>query len=62
MCLLYADDALFLLKGEEQQLMIFKVLLNAYHRLSGLRDSIQKSELIITGASDNQAQSLAEIL
>jgi Reverse transcriptase (RNA-dependent DNA polymerase) len=58
-CLLYADDTLLMLRPEDNQLRILKVILHIFEKLSGLRVNLAKSELIVTNASENQVAQLA---
>jgi Reverse transcriptase (RNA-dependent DNA polymerase) len=48
MCLLYADDALVFLQPQEQQLRLFKVIMQLFHQLSGLKVNLQKSAILVT--------------
>jgi Reverse transcriptase (RNA-dependent DNA polymerase) len=61
-CLLYADDTLLMLRPEDSQLRILKVILHIFEKLSGLRVNLAKSELIVTNASENQVAQLAQIM
>ena len=46
-CLLYADDALFFIKPETQQIQAHTVALTVFERVSGLEINTHKSELIL---------------
>lgn len=61
-CLLYADDTLFLIKPEQQQMRFLKIILQIFERMVGLRINLQKSELLVTTAQMEETQRLAEIL
>jgi Reverse transcriptase (RNA-dependent DNA polymerase) len=58
-CLLYADDTLFFLQPQEQQIMLLKFFLDIYTQLSSLTVNLQKSEMLVTAASHNRVQELA---
>jgi hypothetical protein len=62
MCLLYADDALVFLQPQEQQLRLFKVIMQLFHQLSGLKVNLQKSVILVTLDHPQEAQRLAAIL
>jgi Reverse transcriptase (RNA-dependent DNA polymerase) len=59
-CLLYADDTLFILKPDIQQIRVLKLILDIYGQLSGMRMNLQKSELLITCTDISLVQQLAE--
>ena len=61
-CLLYADDALFFIKPEIQQLHTLKIALVVFQKVSGLATNQQKSELIITDPKPHNADQLPAIL
>ncbi|XP_078150208.1 uncharacterized protein LOC144545516 [Carex rostrata] len=61
-CLLYADDTLFLINPEDQQLNFLKIILTIFGDLSGLHVNMQKSELIITGITTQEIGSKAVIM
>jgi hypothetical protein len=51
-CLLYVDD--ILLKPEDNQMRILKLILHIFEQLSRLKVNLLKSELIVTHASEIQ--------
>jgi Reverse transcriptase (RNA-dependent DNA polymerase) len=55
-CLLYADDTLFIIKPEEQQINALKIIMQVYGQISGLQVSMDKSELMITSSSQERVQ------
>jgi hypothetical protein len=57
MCLLYADDALVFLQLTEQQMKIFKVIMQLFKQLSGLKVNLQKSAILLP--VDTKANSAA---
>jgi Reverse transcriptase (RNA-dependent DNA polymerase) len=61
-CLLYADDTLFIIQPEEQQVRILKALLNIYEKISGLKVNLQKSEMLVTSVDQQFVQMLADIM
>lgn len=62
LCLLYADDALFLVKPEGQQIQAPKVLLTVFEIVSGLAINLQKSEIIFSQVPIAQQQALANLM
>jgi mannosylglycoprotein endo-beta-mannosidase len=60
--LLYADDALFIVKPEEQQIQVLKIGLIVFEAISGLAVNMQKSELILTEQDEQLALRLVNIL
>lgn len=58
-CLLYADDALFFIKLEVQQLQALHIALTVFQKISSLETNPQKSELL---TSDPQPQDTAPFL
>jgi Reverse transcriptase (RNA-dependent DNA polymerase) len=61
-CLLYADDTLFIIQPEEQQVRILKALLNIYGKISGLKVNLQKSRMLVTSVDHQFVQMLADIM
>jgi Reverse transcriptase (RNA-dependent DNA polymerase) len=61
-CLLYADDTLFIIKPEEQQINALKIILQVYGQISGLEVCMDKSELMITSSQQERVQQLAAIM
>jgi Reverse transcriptase (RNA-dependent DNA polymerase) len=61
-CLLYANDMLFIIQPEEQQVRILKALLNIYEKISGLKVNLQKSEMLVTSVDQQFVQMLADIM
>jgi Reverse transcriptase (RNA-dependent DNA polymerase) len=60
--LLYADDTLFFLQPQEQQIMLLKFFLDIYAQLSDLTVNLQKSEMLVIAASHNRVQELAQFM
>lgn len=61
-CLLYADDALFFIKPEDQQAQILKLVLQTFGLISGLTVNLQKSEIVATGVQDQRIREISTIL
>ncbi|XP_078179612.1 uncharacterized protein LOC144573737 [Carex rostrata] len=61
-CLLYADDALFFVKPEIQQLQALQVMLTVFQRLSGLSVNLSKSELVVSNGTEATNQELANVI
>ena len=61
-CLLYADDAMFFLKPEVQQLQVLQIVLTVFKQVSGLSVNLSKSELLISEGSQLLKQELANVL
>jgi Reverse transcriptase (RNA-dependent DNA polymerase) len=61
-CLQYADDTLILLKPEDQQLQILKMVFHIFGEMSGLRINLQKSKLLVTCSSSQLVEHLASIM
>jgi hypothetical protein len=62
MCLLYVDDALILLQSTTQQIAMLKMVFHIFHKLSGLKVNLHKSELLVTADQEGKAQYLAAIV
>lgn len=60
--LFYADDALFFIKPEEQQLQMLQAILNAFASISGLRVNLEKSEILSTATQHMSNAELAQIM
>jgi hypothetical protein len=60
--LLYADDTLFFLKLDPQQLRLIELVLSIFHQLSGLKVNLHKSELLVMNMYFSQVQQLANII
>jgi hypothetical protein len=56
------DDTLFLLKPKQQQLKMIQLVLKIFHKLSGLRVNLQKSELLVTSMPFCQVSRLAQLI
>lgn len=61
-CLLYADDALFFIKPELQQIQILKMFLLTFQSISGLKVNMDKSELLISQSDNNTARQLVSVM
>lgn len=61
-CLLYADDAMFFIKPEVQQLQALQIVLTAFKQISGLSVNLAKSELMVSIGSQASQQELANVL
>jgi hypothetical protein len=61
-CLSYADDTLFIIKPEEQQVRLFKSCLKIYEEVSVLQINIQKSKMMATTMEQREVQALAKIM
>ena len=61
-CLLYADDALFFIKPETQQLQALKIVFLAFESISGLAVNLSKSELLCSKTDEQQAQAMADLM
>jgi Reverse transcriptase (RNA-dependent DNA polymerase) len=61
-CLLYADDTFFILQPQEQQLRVLKFTLDFYAKISRLKISLEKLELLVTTAETKVVQNLAQIM
>ncbi|XP_078173282.1 uncharacterized protein LOC144567102 [Carex rostrata] len=61
-CLLYADDAMFFIKPEVQQLQALQIVLTAFKQISGLLVNLAKSKLMISMGSQATQQELANVL
>lgn len=61
-CLLYADDALFFIKPETQQLQMLAIAFAAFNNISGLHVNLHKSELLLTHDPDTNGPSLAQMM
>jgi hypothetical protein len=62
MCLLYADDALLLMQPCPQQIKLFKVVLQIFQEISGLKINLDKSEILVIADNAGQGQRLTHIL
>lgn len=61
-CLLYADDALFFIKPEVQQLQTLQIVLTVFSKISGLVVNLQKSELLFSDPRQQDIAQLATVL
>lgn len=61
-CLLYADDALFFVKLETQQLQMLAIAFAAFKNISGLQVNLHKSELLLAHDSDTNGPLLAQMM
>lgn len=61
-CLLYADDAMFFVKPEIQQLQVLQIILMVFKQVSGLSVNLTKSELLVTMGTQASHQQLARVL
>lgn len=57
--LLYADDALFFIKPEFQQIQILRIVLTVFATISGLKVNMDKSELVATATTDSHITQLS---
>lgn len=60
--LLYADDAIFFIKSEKQQVQILKIILLTFGIISGLRVNLEKYEIMATSTDQEVSTELAHIL
>ena len=60
--LLYADEALFFIKPEKQQVQILKIILLTFGIISGLRVNLDKSEIMATATNQEVIREFAYIL
>ena len=58
----YADDTIILMELNENSLTNLKFLLLCFEALSGLKINFSKSEVVVTGVSDLEAQRVAHLL
>lgn len=61
-CLLYADDALFFVKPEIQQLQMLKIAFAVFESISGMVVNLHKSELVLTIYNGQQGVQLAQMM
>ena len=58
----YADDTIILMELNDNSLTNLKFLLLCFEALSGLKINFSKSEVVVTGVSDEEAQRVAHLL
>lgn len=61
-CILFADDTLFILQPQPQQLQFLKIILYIFHDLSGLAVNLEKSEFLVTSSNQQIVQNLAQTM
>jgi hypothetical protein len=57
----YADDTIIVLPAEEDQLLLFKELLNKYASFVGLKVNYHKSSLVPINLSPQEAEHMAKV-
>lgn len=60
--LLYADDVLFFIKPEQQQIQLLKIVTMVYTSISGLKINFEKSEIVTTGDNTIQDSTIAQMM
>ena len=58
----YADDTIILMELNDNSLTNLKFLLLCFEALSGLKINFSKSEVVVTGVSDEEARRVAHLL
>lgn len=61
-CLLYANDVLFFIKPEVQQLQILQIALTVFSKVSGLATNPHKSELLFSDPQPQDTTQLSMVL
>ncbi|XP_078149464.1 uncharacterized protein LOC144544782 [Carex rostrata] len=61
-CLLYADDDMFFIKPEVQQLQALQIALTVFKQVSGLSVNLSKSELMVSMGTHATQQQLTNVL
>lgn len=57
----YADDTILFMTNTEENIITVKFLLYCYEAMSGLKINFQKSEVIVIGAEEQEAQKVADL-
>lgn len=57
----YADDTILFMANSQESVLTTKFLLYCYEEMSGMKINYQKSEVIVVGADEGEAQRVADI-